>query len=119
MHHQVAALALTIALEGAGMLAFSLAERSQRRRAAKNLALVVALNAVTHTIFWNLFPLAIPFGGSYFAKLLAAECIVSVIEGGAYRYACGLRTGAAMALGFALNALSWQGGVAILGMLAD
>jgi hypothetical protein len=115
MHrHQMVALALTIATEGAGMLAFSLSVRSQMRRAFYNLAVTVIANLATHTLFWNLFPLVT---GYSFTALLIAEGLVSVVEGIVFRLACGIPIGVALALSAGLNATSWWGGGCIFQML--
>ena len=84
------------------MAALSLASASDRGRWARNAAVALGVNLVTHTVFWYARP----------ARLMLAEAIVSGVEAAAYRALCGIPLPKAGAWSLLLNLTSYWLGVA-------
>lgn len=102
------AWAVTLILESAGAAAWWTAARVSRPSLRRALGSVLAVNAVTHPIFWfALRHLAHPGP----TAVLLAEAIVIGVEAALYAWLWTWHPLRAVGLSAALNLLSWLGGV--------
>lgn len=105
---QAIAWGLTLALESAGTLLLWPVVRPPALRLRRAVVTVLAVNAVTHPLFWlALRSLAHPGPRA----VLIAEAVVGAVEAGLYVWLLRLSPGRALGLSLALNLLSWAGGV--------
>jgi hypothetical protein len=77
------ALGLTLLSEGGGALIVATMTGRRRQRIKAITIVVLAVNLVTHTIFWYTLPL---LPGEASLRLLASELAIVMIEGMAYAY---------------------------------
>ncbi|MCC6167978.1 MAG: hypothetical protein IT329_12190 [Caldilineaceae bacterium] len=105
---QAIAWSLTLVLETAGAAALWPAVYTRPLRLRRVVWTVLAVNAVTHPLFWlALRRLAHP--GPH--AVLIAETIVAAVEAALYAWLLWLSPGRALGLSLTLNLLSWVGGV--------
>ncbi|MBX3001353.1 MAG: hypothetical protein KF893_22720 [Caldilineaceae bacterium] len=107
---QSVALFVTLLSEAGGMILYWALRRKDAVGLGRVVAVVLAVNLITHPIFWATFPLiGLPFP----LKLYLAELIVALVEGSVYRLLCRFGWIEAMGLGLALNAFSTALGIAL------
>ncbi len=104
----LAALGVTLAVEGGGMALLGAALRLGRRRTLRCTAVALGVNLVSHTVFWIGFPLV---AASWPGGLVGAEAVVALGEGLAYLWLCRLTWWQALLTSGLLNLLSFVAGV--------
>jgi hypothetical protein len=104
----LAALGVTLAVEGGGMALLGAAWRLGRRRALCCAAIALGVNLVSHTVFWITFPLV---AARWPGGLLGVEAVVALGEGVAYLWLCPFTWRRALSASALLNLLSLVAGV--------
>ncbi|MCP4134271.1 MAG: hypothetical protein GY754_25075 [bacterium] len=110
-----AALFLTLASESAGMILFSLIISSYRKRVAGNGITALAVNAVTHTIFWYTFLLIPVDPADHHMALYGAELVIVLAEGTLYYLIRRIPLFRSLLLSLFLNIISFTIGIILLG----
>jgi hypothetical protein len=101
---QLIALATTLIVEGVGMAFFALLLPGWRPHWRKAVVLALAVNLVTHTIFW----VALPYLAPRPAPVIPlAEVVVVLLEGAVYALTVARPRWSAWAVSFVLNWASW------------
>lgn len=103
MAHLIALLA-TLVIEGAGMALLAALLPGWRPRWRRAVVLALALNLVSHTIFWYTLPL-IPLSPETAVPL--AELVVIVVEGTVYATTVARPSWTGWLVSLALNCASW------------
>ena len=81
-----------------------------KRRVLRCVGVAIALNVLSHTVFWIGFPLVM---ATWPGGLLGAEGVVAAVEAIVYRLLCPLRWWQALLASVLLNGLSYLLGVEI------
>jgi hypothetical protein len=98
------ALAVTLVIEGGGMVLLAALLPGWRPRWRRAVLLALALNLVSHTVFWYALPL-LPLPAD--AALPVAEGIVIAAEGAVYAAAVARPAWSGWLVSLALNYASW------------
>ena len=98
------ALLLTLSIEGTGMALLAALLPGWRRRWRRAVLLALALNLVTHTIFWYALPL-LPLPPE--RGLPLAEAAVILVEGAVYAATIARPRWTGWLVSLALNYASW------------
>ena len=98
------ALLLTLSIEGTGMALLAALLPGWRRRWRRAVLLALALNLVTHTIFWYALPL-LPLPPE--RGLPLAEAAVILVEGAVYAATIARPAWTGWLVSLALNYASW------------
>lgn len=98
------ALLLTLGLEGAGMALLAELLPGWRRTWLHAVLLALALNLITHTVFWYTLPL-LPWPPE--SALPLAETVVIVVEGAVYAATVARPAWTGWLVSLALNYASW------------
>jgi len=104
----LAALGVTLAVEGGGMALLGAALRLGRSRTLRCAVVALGVNLVSHTVFWIGFPLV---AARWPGGLLGAEVAVALGEGIAYLWLCRFAWWQALSSSALLNLLSFVAGV--------
>jgi hypothetical protein len=105
---QCIAWGLTLTLEAAGAAGVWLAARIAHPPLHHALWTVLGVNTVTHPLFW-LALRRLPHPDA--TAVLIGEVVVTAVEAALYSWLLVLAPARAVALGLALNGLSWLGGI--------
>lgn len=98
------ALLLTLGIEGAGMALTAGLLPGWRQRWRRAVLLALALNLLTHTVFWYALPL-LPLPPE--SALPLAETVVIVVEGAVYAATIARPAWTGWPVSLALNYASW------------
>ena len=98
------ALLLTLGIEGAGMALLAWLLPGWRRTWRRAVLLALALNLVTHTLFWYALP-ALPLPPE--SGLPLAEAVVILVEGAVYAATVAQPRWTGWLVSLALNYASW------------
>jgi hypothetical protein len=105
---QGVAWGLTLLIEGSAVAIYAQIQRARALPLRRAVLAVLAVNLVTHPLFWWALA-ALPHPGPL--AVTVAEAVVTGVEALLYWRLLALAPGRALALSAALNLLSWLGGI--------